>query len=127
MLAYPIISISALRERVERGQDQIGLGVRQIHDQDRDFGVGRGFGPEVSVDDLQGATGHLADQDRIDVGNLGQDAPQRVLLGLGMLPPVLGVRAQFAGADATKALDAVADLHGAAEALYGFHRWPTGC
>jgi hypothetical protein len=75
----------------------------------------------VAIDDLQAAVWQFADDQGIDVPDLGQDSPEGVLLLLGMRAPVLGVRTEVAGADAAKLFYPIADIHvGSGSPEWGF-------
>jgi hypothetical protein len=112
-------------KRIERREHLVRLGLVEVNDQNRYLGIGRGLGPQVTVDNLEPAVREFPDHQGIDVSDLGQDPAERVLLLLGMLAPVLGMGAEVASPDAAEILDPITDVHGR-RAPRGSRR-PTGC
>jgi hypothetical protein len=73
--------------------------------------IGRGFRPQISIDDLERSVWQFADHSRVDEHDLGQDAAEGVLLLFGVLSPVLGMGPKVSGPNAAQLLDAITDIH----------------
>jgi hypothetical protein len=69
----------------------VSLFLIEIEDEYRDLLVRHRFRTKVPINQLQAAVWQLAGQESIGVSDLAQQSAQRLSLGLGMPPPILGV------------------------------------
>ena len=98
--------------RVDRGQQLVGLLLRHVQHERRDLlGVVELALPQVPVDHLQATILQLPCQHSAGEAHLGQDAPQRVALQLAVVHGVPGVRFQLAGGHAAEGFNPIADFH----------------
>lgn len=84
-------------EGIEGGEQLIGLGVVEVENQNGNFGIGSGLGPQVTVDELQAAIGAFAGEQGVCVANFGEKSLKHFALPAGVGAPVFGVGNQITG------------------------------
>ena len=105
------VRLGKSRKRVKRKKQLVGLSLVNVEHQHGHLLLGRCLSPEVPIHKHQRAVRKLAGQQGIGIANLGQNATQGILLGLGMRAPVLWVGDKLGSFYPTKLADSVADLH----------------
>lgn len=94
-----------LGNRIDRRENETGFFFGQVRHDRRDRRFWIEIFPEMTVEDHEPAVFEFPGQNSVDVPDGGENGGERFALTLRVLPPVIGMSQEIAGADVTDLFD----------------------